>query len=70
MTTIVLKVKDKAQLVAIMEVVQRFKISFSGNPDETEYLLSTKANSESLARSIKQSKEGKSRPIKTADLWK
>jgi hypothetical protein len=70
MTTIVLKVKDKAQLLAIMDVVERFKISFSGNPDETEYLLSTKANRESLAKSLKQSKEGKSRTINTADLWK
>ncbi len=70
MTTLVLKVKDKAQLVAIMDVVTRLKISFSGNPDETEYLLSTKANSDSLARSLEQSKEGKSRAIKTADIWK
>ena len=70
MTTIVLKIKDKAQMIALMDVVQRFKISFSGNPDETEYLLSTKANRESLTKSLKQSKDGKSRTIKTADIWK
>jgi len=38
--------------------------------DETEYLLSTKANSESLEKSLQQSKEGKSSPINTADFWK
>lgn len=70
MTTIVLKVKDKKQLVALMDVVQRFKIPFSGNMDETEYLLSTDENRESLEKSLKQSKEGKPRVIKTSDLWK
>ena len=44
MTTIVLKVKDKKQLNALMDVDQRFKIRFSGNMDETEYLLSTDEN--------------------------
>jgi hypothetical protein len=70
MTTIVLKVKDKKQLIALMDVVQRFKISFSGNMDETEYLLSTDENRESIEKSLKQSDEGKTRAIKTSDLWK
>ncbi len=38
--------------------------------NETDYLLSTKSNKESLERSLKQSKEGKSTVIKTGDLWK
>jgi hypothetical protein len=39
--------------------------------DETEYLLSTKANSEALMHGIKQVQEGKKgRTIKTSDLWK
>jgi len=70
MTTIVLKVKDKKQLIALMDVVHRFKISFSGNMDETEYLLSTDENRESIEKSLKQSDEGKTRAIKTSDLWK
>ena len=53
-----------------MDVVQRFKISFSGNMDETEYLLSTDENRESLEKSLKQSEEGETRSIKTSDLWK
>lgn len=69
MTTLVLKVKDKKQLKALMDVVQRFKIPFSGNLDETEYLLSTDENRESLEKSLKQSGEGKTRAIKTSELW-
>jgi hypothetical protein len=70
MTTIVLKVKDKKQLDALMDVVQRFKISFSGNMDETEYLLSTEENRKSLEKSLKQSAEGETRSIKPSELWK
>ena len=70
MTTILLKLKHKTQLVALMDVVQRFKISFSGNMDETEYLLSTDENRNSLEKSLKQSKEGETRSIKTSELWK
>jgi hypothetical protein len=36
--------------------------------DETEHLLSTKANKEALMHGIKQVQKGKT--IKTSDLWK
>jgi hypothetical protein len=70
MTTLVLKVKDRKQLIALMDVVQRFKIPFSGNIDESEYLLSTAENRESLEKSLKHADEGKTRAINTSDLWK
>jgi len=39
--------------------------------DETEYLLSSKANKEALLRGISQVKEGKrGKTIKTSELWK
>jgi hypothetical protein len=39
--------------------------------DETEYLLSSKANKEALMHGITQIKEGKKgKTIKTSDLWK
>ena len=39
--------------------------------DETEYLLSSKANKEALIHGITQVKEGKKgKTIKTSDLWK
>ncbi len=39
--------------------------------DETEYLLSSKANKDALMHSINQVKEGrKGKSIKTSELWK
>jgi hypothetical protein len=39
--------------------------------DETEFLLSTKANKEALLHGLNQVEEGKSgKTIKTSDLWK
>lgn len=39
--------------------------------DETEYLLSTKANKEALMRGVSQVKKGdKGKTINTSDLWK
>lgn len=54
------------------EVLKKLKAVFSkyAKKDETEYLLSSKANRENLFASIQESKEGKSKAIKTADLWK
>ena len=56
------------------------EVERSGNPrsensikflDETEYLLSSKANKEALMHGITQVKEGKKgKTIKTSDLWK
>ena len=39
--------------------------------DETEFLLSSKANKEALLHGLNQVKEGKKgKTIKTSDLWK
>ena len=39
--------------------------------DETEYLLSTKANKEALMRGVSQVEKGnKGKTINTSDLWK
>lgn len=39
--------------------------------DETEYLMSTKANKDALMRGVSQVKKGvKGKTINTADLWK
>jgi hypothetical protein len=42
----------------------------SAAQDETQYLLSTEANRKHLSRRIAQLDKGKSKAIKTADLWK
>ncbi len=38
--------------------------------DDTEYLLSTEANRESLRRSLEQSERGEGRRVKLEHLWK
>ncbi len=38
-TTIVLIINEKLHLIVLVDVVQRFKILFFDNPDETEYFL-------------------------------
>lgn len=54
------------------EILKKVKAVFTKylKKDETEYLLSTKANRKHLEESIQQLNEGKSKKIKTADLWK
>ena len=42
----------------------------SAEEDDTQYLLSSEANRKHLSRSISQLDKGKSKTIKTADLWK
>ena len=41
----------------------------SAAEDETQYLLSIEANRKHLSRSVAQLDKGKSKAIKTADLW-
>jgi hypothetical protein len=42
----------------------------SAAQDETQYLLSSEANRKHLSRTVYQLDKGKSKAIKTADLWK
>jgi len=74
MTTIQINEKTKIgknvleMLKALAEIENNNSIKIL---DETEYLLSTKANKEVLMHGIKQVQEGKkAKTIKTSDLWK
>jgi len=74
MTTIQINEKTKIgknileMLRALSRVENNKSIKFL---DETEYLLSSKANKEALMHGITQVKEGKKgKTIKTSDLWK
>ena len=74
MTTIRINEKTKIgknvleMLKALARIENNDSIKFL---DETEYLLSSKANKEVLMHSITQVKEGKrGKTIKTSDLWK
>ena len=74
MTTIQINEKTKIgknvleMLKALAKIENDNSIKFI---DETEYLLSSKANEEALMHGIKQVQEGKKgKTIKTSDLWK
>lgn len=74
MTTIQINEKTKIgknvlkMLQALAKIESDNSIKFL---DETEYLLSSKANKDNLMQDITQIKEGKKgKTIKTSDLWK
>jgi hypothetical protein len=74
MTTILINEKTKIgknlleMLRALSKIENDNSIRFL---DETEYLLSTKANREALLHGVSQIKEGaKGKTIKTSELWK
>ena len=57
-----------AMLKALSQIEKENSIRFL---DETEYLLSSKANREALMHAVTQVKEGKKgQTIKTSDIWK
>jgi hypothetical protein len=74
MTTIQINEKTKIgknvlkMLQALSQIESNNSIKFL---DETEYLLSSKANKDNLLQGIAQIKEGKKgKTLKTSDLWK
>jgi hypothetical protein len=74
MTTILINEKTKIgknlleMLRALSKIENDNSIRFL---EETEYLLSTKANREALLHGVSQIKEGaKGKTIKTSELWK
>ena len=74
MTTI--QINDKTKIgKTVLEMLKALALIENDDSikilDETEYLLSSKANKEALMHGIKQAKEGKKgKTIKTSDLWK
>lgn len=74
MTTIQINEKTKIGK-NVLEMLKSLAKIENGNSikilDETEYLLSTKANKEALMHGITQLKDGKKgKTIKTSELWK
>jgi len=74
MTTIQINERTKigknvlSMLKALAQIENENSIKFL---DETEYLLSSKANKDAIMRSISQIKEGKKgKTIKLEELWK
>jgi len=74
MTTIQINEKTKIGK-SVLEMLKSLAKIENGNSikilDETEYLLSTKANKEAIMHGITQLKDGKKgKTIKTSELWK
>jgi len=73
MTTISINEKTKIgkSVLEMLKALARENENTIKFLDETEYLLSSKANKEALMHGIAQVEEGKKgKTIKTSDLWK
>ena len=62
--------KDEAQEKALKTIFESFSIKYEKEFDETEYLMSSKANYEALDESIAQLNAGNGVKISLEDLWK
>ena len=62
--------KDEAQEKALKTIFEAFNIKYEKDLDETEYLMSSKANHEALDESIAQLNAGNGVKISLEDLWK
>lgn len=70
MSAITIHPKDKDQEKVIKLFLDALKVKYVPTSDETEYLLSNKANAEHLKESIQQADEGKVSAINLDDIWK
>jgi hypothetical protein len=70
MSTLTVYPKDEAQEAALKAIFDGFEVRYEIEPDETEHLMSTKANKIALEKSIKQVEQGDTVKIALDDLWK
>jgi len=70
MSTLTIHPKDEAQEKALKIIFDAFDVKYEKEMDETEYLMSSKANEASLDKSIKQVENGEVVKISLDDLWK
>lgn len=70
MATLTIHPKDEAQEKALKAIFEAFSINYEKELDETEYLMSSRANQEALNESIAQLEAGNGVKISLEDLWK
>ncbi|MGF7080839.1 DUF2683 family protein [Mucilaginibacter sp. UYCu711] len=70
MSTFTIHPKDDAQEKALKAIFDAFSIKYEKELDETEYLMSSKANRNALDDSIQQLESGQGVKVSLDDLWK
>lgn len=70
MSILTIHPKDEAQETALKTIFDGLDVRYEIEPDETEYLMSSKANEIALDKSIKQAEDGDVVKIALDDLWK
>jgi len=70
MSILTIHPKDEAQEAALKTIFDGLDVRYEIELDETEYLMSSKANEIALDKSIKQLEEGEVVKIALDDLWK
>lgn len=70
MSVLMIHPKDEAQEKALKAIFDAFEVKYEKELDETEYLMSSKANKKALDESIQELEAGKGIKVSLEDLWK
>ncbi|TFF40655.1 type II toxin-antitoxin system Phd/YefM family antitoxin [Mucilaginibacter psychrotolerans] len=70
MSVLTVRPKNEEQEKALKTIFDAFDVVYEKELDETEYLMSTKANEKELDESIQELEAGKGVKISLEDLWK
>ena len=70
METLIVHPETPEKAEALKAVMKALNVAYEEDMDTTAYLLSTKANKESLEQSIEQVQKGKTTTITLDDIWK
>jgi hypothetical protein len=70
MSTLTIHPKNEAQENALKTIFDAFDVKYEKELDETEHLMSSEANEQSLNKAIKQLENGEGVKVSLEDLWK
>ena len=70
MSVLTIRPSSEAEEQALKALFDTFNVKYEQELDETEYLMASKNNRNSLDKSIRQIEEGKGVKVSLDDLWK
>ena len=70
MSILTIHPKNEEQEKALKTIFDAFDVKYEKELDETEYLMSSKANEVALDKSIQELKDGKGVKVSLDNLWK